>query len=282
MSKRALISVVLTLTFVLGAAYAWQVASTSGSELLFDSGWPLVFAAPFVGILAAGLTRRTDPRIEGDRVLRHDGPAILEHWTHGVGTALLLVTGIALGIFFVPSLLGPGTPVWRAMNLHFVFVLLFLFGTFFYGTNTLLSWKRFHEHLPTANAIEFTKQHYGHLLGVKSCTMPPEDKYFESEKMAYILALGATGTIVVTGLLKALAHVVSLPAGLMGAMTLLHDIATVAMLAFFLAHVFFAAILPMSWPVLRSMFTGYVSVEQAKKEHAGWYKRLTTNGDAPE
>jgi len=29
-------------------------------------------------VLAAGLTRRTDPVIEGDRVLRHDGPAMLE------------------------------------------------------------------------------------------------------------------------------------------------------------------------------------------------------------
>ncbi len=111
--------------------------------------------------------------------------------------------------------------------------------------------------------------------------MPPEDKYFESEKIAYIVALGSTVAIILTGLVKALAHVVDLPAGLMGATTLIHDIATVAMLAFFLAHVLFAAILPMGWPVLKSMFTGYVSVEQVKKEHAGWYKRLTS-GDAPE
>ncbi len=280
MSNRALVSVVLALAVALGAFYAWQVSGQEGSELLFDSAWYLVFAAPFAGVFAAGLTRRKDPVIEGDKVLRHDNAAILEHWTHGIGTAFLLVTGIALGFLFVPRLVRSGVPVWTAMNLHFVFVVVFLFGTFYYAANTLLSSKRFGEHLPTKNAFAFTVQHYGHLLGIKKYEMPPEDKYYESEKMAYILALAATLTIVVTGLLKAAAHVVSLPAGLMGAATFAHDAATVAMLLFFVAHVFFAAIAPFSWPVLGSMFTGYITLEQAKKEHAGWYKRLTANGDA--
>lgn len=281
MSKRALTSVAVTLVFAAGAVYAWYVATMDGSELLFDSGWWLVFAAPLVGVFAAGFTKRQDPRIEGDKVLRHDGAAILEHWTHGIGTMMLLVSGIALGLLFIPRLVDRGTWTWAMMNIHFVFVLLFLFGTFYYGANTLLSAHRFKEHLPTGNFWDYTKNHYGHLLGIKSCTMPPEDKYFESEKIAYIVALGSTVAIILTGLVKALAHVVDLPAGLMGATTLIHDIATVAMLAFFLAHVLFAAILPMGWPVLKSMFTGYVSVEQVKKEHAGWYKRLTS-GDAPE
>jgi formate dehydrogenase subunit gamma len=281
MGRRALIGFTVALAFALGIAYAVRAAAAA-SELLFDSGWWLVVAAPFAGVFAAGLTKRQDPRIEGDRVLRHDGAAILEHWTHGIGTAVLLVSGIALGLFFTPSLVGGGTPTWAWMNIHFVAVVLFLFGTFYYGANTLLAWRRFREHLPTKNAIEFTKQHYGHLLGIKKYSIPPEDKYFESEKMAYILALAATITIIVTGLFKVLAHVVDVPGWLMGIATPVHDIATVAMLAFFLAHVFFAAVLPNSWPVLRSMFTGYVSTEQVKKEHAGWYARLTGKTGAPE
>jgi formate dehydrogenase subunit gamma len=279
-SRRALVAVAIAVAFALGIAYAFRVAAVEGSELLFDSGWWLVALAPFAGVFAAGLTKRKDPVIEGDRVLRHDGPAILEHWTHGIGTAVLLVSGIMLGLFFVPAVVGSGAPLWTAMNVHFVAVVMFLFGTFYYAANTLISTKRFGEHLPTKNAFKFTVQHYGHLLGIKKYSMPPEDKYFESEKMAYLLALGATALIILTGLFKAAAHVVDLPAGLMGAMTLVHDVATVAMLAFFLAHVFFGAILPMSWPVLGSMFTGYVSKEQAQKEHAGWYRRLTGGSDA--
>jgi formate dehydrogenase subunit gamma len=243
-------------------------------ELLFDSATWLVWLAPLVGVLAAGLTRRRDPSVIGDRVLRHDAAAIIEHWTHGVGTAVLLVSGIALGFLFVPTFLGSGEPVWAAMNVHFVAVIVFLFGTFYYGANTLLAMKRFKEHLPTRDAIDYTKRHYGLLLGMKKFTMPPERKYFESEKMAFILALGATSVIILTGLLKVAAHAIDVPAGLMAVVTPAHDVATIAMLAFFLAHVFFAAVLPMSWPVLRSMFTGYVSLEHAKHEHAGWLAEL--------
>ncbi|MHB1339541.1 MAG: cytochrome b/b6 domain-containing protein [Bellilinea sp.] len=186
----------------------------------------------------------------------------------------LLISGIALGLFFTPTLVGSGQPVWTWMNVHFAFVVMFLFGTFYYGANTLMAPKRFREHLPTKNAIDYTKRHYGLLLGFKKLTMPPEAKYFESEKMAYVLALASTGVIILTGLLKVAAHAIDVPAGLMAIATPVHDIATVAMLAFFLAHVFFAAVLPMSWPVLRSMFTGYVSLEHAKHEHAGWLAEI--------
>lgn len=243
-------------------------------QLLFDSATWLVWLAPLVGILAAGLTRRRDPVVEGDKVLRHDKAAILEHWTHGIGTAVLLVSGIALGVWFLPSLVGSGEPVWAWMNVHFVAVVFFLFGTFYYGANALLAKKRFKEHLPTKDAIEFTKRHYGRLLGMKKYTMPPERKYFESEKMAFILALASTGVIILTGLLKVAAHAIDVPAGLMAVVTPAHDIATIAMLAFFVAHVLFGAILPRSWPMLRSMFTGYVGLDYAKKEHAGWLDEL--------
>jgi len=212
--------------------------------------------------------------VEGDRVLRHDKAAMLEHWSHGIGTAVLLVSGVALGVLSLPALVGSGEPVWNMMNVHFVAAVVFLFGTFYYGANTLLAKKRFREHLPTKNAIEYTKRHYGLLLGLKKFTMPPERKYFESEKMAYILAMASTVAIIFTGVFKVAAHAIDLPAGLMAIMTPAHDIATVAMLIFFVAHVFFAAVLPMSWPVLRSMFSGYVDLEYAKHEHAGWLEEL--------
>src|SRR5665648_260574 len=120
----------------------------------------------------------------------------------------------------------------------------------------------------------FSDSKYLRSGGMKKFTMPPERKYFESEKMAFILALGATGVIILTGLLKVAAHAMDVPAGLMALVTPLHDIATIAMLVFFVAHVLFGAILPMSWPVLRSMFTGYVSLKHAKSEHAGWLEEL--------
>ena len=274
MTRRSVIGIVLVLAYALGVAYAVRLAAVEGAELLFDSATWLVWLAPFAGVAGAGATKRRDPVIEGDKVLRHDDAAILEHWTHGIGTAALLISGIALGFLFVPNLVGSGTPTWAMMNVHFVSVIVFLFGTFYYGANTLLSMHRFREHLPTKDAIDYTKRHYGLMLGFKKFTFPPERKYFESEKMAYILALSASIVIIVTGFAKVAAHSIDMPSGVMAIATPAHDVATLAMLAFFVAHVFFAAILPASWPVLRSMFTGYVSLEHAKHEHAGWLAEI--------
>ncbi len=244
------------------------------NELLFDSSAWLVWLAPLVGVLAAGLSRRRDPGIEGTRVFRHDVPARITHWAHGIGTAVLIVSGFLLGFLFVPSALGSGQPVWTAMNVHFVAVVVFLFGTFYYGANNLLAPKRLREHLPTRDAFEYTKRHYGLLLGFKKFTMPPERKYFESEKMAYLLAAAGTVVIIVTGLLKVAAHAMDVPESLMGIGTLAHDIAAVLLFLFILPHIFFAAVLPSSWPILRSMFSGYVPLDYARHEHAGWLAEI--------
>lgn len=246
--------------------------------LLFDQFTWLVFAAPFLGLLAAGLSKRQDPVIRGNRVLRHDGPARVSHWTHAVGTALLLVSGIVLGTRFTPSFVtgNDATATW--FNVHFVFALFFLFGTFYWLGNTIISRWRFGEHMPTKNAITYTLNHYGSLLGVRSCTYPKEAKYFESERMAFILAIVATVAVLVSGLFKVLAHALALPEGLMNAMTWVHDISAALMLLFFLAHVFFGAVLPVSWKTLKSMFTGYVPLEHAKHEHSAWIEELEEKG----
>ncbi|NTU88721.1 MAG: cytochrome b/b6 domain-containing protein [Actinobacteria bacterium] len=254
--------------------------------LWFDNLTWLVFLAPFIGVFAAGFTKRQDPVVLGDKVLRHDRAARLEHWTHGIGTAILLVSGIIMGLRFTPSFVnsgattGPNSVAW--MNVHFAAVVVFLFGTFYYAANTIISQYRFAEHLPTENMIPYTVRHYGLLLGFKKFTMPPEDKYFESEKAAYIMALVATFGVIITGFIKVAAHMFDIPAAFMGAMTWVHDISTIIMLLFFLAHVFFAAIAPFSWKTFPSMITGYISKEHAKEEHGGWYARLTAQKTSDE
>lgn len=245
--------------------------------LWFDSAAWAVWLAPFCGLLAAGLSRRKDPVIEGDKVLRHDLPARITHWAHGVGTTMLLVSGIALGLFFTPTLASGSEQVRTWMNVHFVFVVLFLFGTFYYAGNAWLAPKRFKEHLPTKNAVEYTKRHYGRMLGIKEYAYPPEKKYFESERMAYLLAVGSAGLIILTGLIKVTAHAINVPGWVMAIVTPLHDIATVAMALFFIAHIIAGSILPASWPLLRSMFTGYVDVDYVKEAHPGWLADIETS-----
>ena len=225
----------------------------------FDQAPWLVALAPFFGLFLSAFAKRTDPFIAGDRVYRHDAPARLSHWTHGIGTAVCLASGIVLGLRFTPAFVedGPAAILWQ--NVHFAAAIVFLFGTFYYLGNTIISKWRLREHLPTKNVVAYTVRHYGLLVGIKKFTMPPEDKYFESEKAAYVMAVVTAALLVVTGLVKALAHVVlTLPDGLMNVMFWVHDIAAALMLLFLAAHVFFAVIAPFSWKTFPSMLIGWM------------------------
>ncbi len=255
---------------LVGAVTAILQANTG--QLLFSTAWPLLFLAAFLGLLVAGRTKRYGPIIEEDRVLRHDGAARLEHWTHGIGTAALIVTGILLGVWFTPALVKSGEPVWLTMNLHFVAAWFFIFGSFFYLADTIISWHRLKAHVPTKNFFSFTVQHYGHMLGFKRFHMPPEAKYYESEKLAYLIAVLSVFCLIVTGIFKVLAHAtLGLPPTVMHVMFIVHDVAGMLILLFLLAHVFFGAIIPDSWPGLHAMLSGYVSLDKVKKDYPGWY-----------
>ena len=110
-------------------------------------------------------------------------------------------------------------------------------------------------------------------MGIKF-TMPP-GTVRRSLKAAYVMAVVTAALLVVTGLVKAVAHVVlTLPDGLMNVMFWVHDIAAVLMLLFLAAHVFFAVIAPFSWKTFPSMLIGWMPRGEAEKEHAGWMERL--------
>ncbi len=276
-TRKALVAGLITVATVVAVVFAVRDGQMVDRPLWFSKGWLLLLVTPFVGLLAAGFSRRQNPRIEGDKILRHDGVAILEHWTHGVGTFILLVTGIALGFFFIPCLLSTGG-VHASMNVHYVGAILFLFGTFYYLGNALYDARRVAEHLPDKNLIRYSIAHYGTLLGLRKGELPPEGKYFESERAAYIIAVIGVLGIIISGIAKGLAYIMVLPGSFMGAMTLLHNIFAIVLLLFFVAHVFFAAIAPGTFPLLKSMITGYIPLEHVKREHGGWHEELVSQG----
>jgi formate dehydrogenase subunit gamma len=242
--------------------------------LWFDSLWALLLVAPFLGVLVAAVSKRTEPVIRKGKVLRHDGPARLAHWTHAFGTVFLLVSGIVLGTRYSPAFVtdSGNTAAW--FNVHFAFAALFLFGTFYWLGNTIISRHRFREHLPHKNAISSTLNHYGALLKIKGAKMPEEEKYFESERLAFLAALGGAGLMVITGIIKALAHLIDMPGVFLNIVTWAHDIGALLMLLFLLAHLFFGSLLPVAWKAFPSIITGYMSVEAAKHEHPAWMKNI--------
>jgi cytochrome b subunit of formate dehydrogenase len=60
----------------------------------------------------------------------------------------------------------------------------------------------------------------------------------------------------------------------MGAATFIHDVSALAMTALLIFHVLLGALVPWSWQLLRSMFTGYVSEGYVEKHHPLWHEEL--------
>ena len=227
------------------------------SSLLFDHCLWLLLLMPCLGLILTYFTKRTKPYRKNGKIYRHDVAARVEHWPHALGTLFLLISGIIMGLSFFISFISTSEEAVIALNVHFVAACAFLFGTFYYIGNAISEPARMKEHLPNKDAISSTMNHYGAQLGFKRAKYPKEKKYFQSENMA-------------------IQHSIDLPGFVVSAATLLHDIGTVAMLLFLLAHVFFAVLVPWSWKTFPSMIHGWMPEEEAKKEHPGWYEDIVS------
>lgn len=246
------------------------------SSLLFDHFLWLLLLMPCLGLILTYFTKRTKPYRKNGKIYRHDVAARLEHWPHALGTLFLLISGIIMGLSFFISFISTSEEAVIALNVHFVAACVFLFGTFYYIGNVISEPARMKEHLPNRDAISSTLNHYGAQLGFKKAKYPKEKKYFQSENMAYVFAIFVGALMAFTGIIKSIQHSIDLPGFLVSAATLLHDIGTVAMLLFLLAHVFFAVLVPWSWKTFPSMIHGWMPEEEAKKEHPGWYEGIVS------
>lgn len=242
--------------------------------MLFDHFTWVLFLAPFAGFLLACFAKRTNPEIRGNKILRHDLPARISHWSHALGCVCLLISGVILGTRFTNAIFGPEAPTFTWFNVHFIFAIFFLFGTFFWLGNTIVSPYRFKEHLPSKGALKSILNHYGSVLKIKGCTYPKEEKYFESERTAFLMAVCCSALVIISGAIKALAHIFDFPAEMMGVVFWAHDIGAVLMLLFLLAHVFFGVLIPIAWKAAPSMIHGYISLEDAEEEYPAWVEQL--------
>lgn len=252
------------------------------SVLLFDqAGW-LVLLMPFLGIFCSGFARRVGPFVKDGQVFRHDRVARLEHWPHALGTLFLLISGFVLGLSFWHGFTAGASDSQLWINVHYIAACAFLFGTFFYLANLIAepSWGK--DHLPNRHFLRGIVQHYGSKLHIKGLTYPDEGKYFQSENVAYLYALVVAALMAVTGIIKVTAHIWDLPASLMAATTLCHDVGAILMLLFLVAHVFFAVIIPSAHKTAPAMIHGWQPSDVAEKEHSAWYRTIKDNSVPPQ
>ncbi len=257
------------------AVTAVDIQGTSGhhTALLFDNLWWVIFIAAFGGLLLGSFWQRVDPYIKEQQVWRHDGAARLSHWTHAAGCTLLLVSGVALGFLFIPRMVSGPAGASLMMDIHFYGASLFVFGGFFWLSNTILSPWRFREHMPDKGSLVEGVTHYAHIFGLTKKIVRPA-KYDGSERLAFVPIVLFAVFLILSGFLKLSARFLDLSSGLLSSMTWLHDVSALMMIVLFFFHVLLAAVVPWSWPLLASMFNGWVPKDFAKSHHPVWYEQL--------
>jgi formate dehydrogenase subunit gamma len=266
-------SLVVLLAALAGGGYlAYWVSQSGTNQLLFNKAAWAIPIVVILGILAGATIRREGTKIVNGKVLRHGWGTSFIHWTFALSGVALIVTGIYVGFLFIPRLVDDPQAVAHMYNLHFVGALFFLFGISAHVTDMYVT-SRFKEHMPESSDVGDAVAHYTSMLGIG--TKPSEGKYPASEKVSYPLWLVFIGLAVITGAIKACAHVWDIPSGVMGVTTFIHDIAALAIIALLIVHVILGAIVPWSWQLLRSMITGYASEGYIKKTHPKWYEEIT-------
>lgn len=248
-------------------------AGSSTYHLLFGPGALLILIAASLGIFFRAISKRPrgEPTSGAGKILRHDERTFFSHWAHAFSVVMLAGSGTMMGPLFVPRFVHTPEEAGFALNVHFVGVVIFVFGLFYYISDVIIE-GGLRELLPEGRDIKDAFSYYtAKLTGSEA---PPQGKYLASEKLAYPVWVVLVGGITITGGMKVAAHVWSFSGAFMGAMSFMHDVCAFGIVILLAIHVILGAVVPWSWPLLRSMVTGYISEEYVRKYHGRWYKEI--------
>lgn len=281
MRKRFPIAVALLAVLAALTSWAYQSAQLyvvraglDGSEkyhLLFNTATLAIPVALLLGVFLGTLgNHEENTKIVDGKIERHSELMFIQHWPHAIGTVILIITGMKLGTLFIPRSFQGAVKAGFTLNLHFVGVLLFFFGASFYVTRGLLTGE-FKHMLPQKGDI---KGSIDHVLSMFGKEPPKEEKFMSVERIIFPFWIFGVSGITLTGIVKVITHIWSLPGALMGIITPLHGFFAIYMALLLVAHVVGSALVPVSWPLIRSMITGYVTEDYVKHHHAKWYDEL--------
>lgn len=266
--KMLLIAVLL-----LGALGAGLVLANTSESLLFDADAALwvIAGSAVLGFLLGAARAKLKGRAEivDGIVMRHGGGSFFKHWGTAIGIFVLITSGILLGFLFIPAQVDTTEAALFPLNLHFIGVVITLFGGFFFAADFLVS-RNYSVLIPNFQDIigGFFGKYFLRRKYLK------EGKYLASQKAAF-LGMATIGSVVlITGAIKVAGHFWEIKASVLGTATFVHDIAALLFILMLITHLVFVFALPAHWPTIKSWFTGKVTEEYVKEEHPVWYEEL--------
>ncbi len=212
------------------------------------------------------------------KIRRHTPIEMIEHWAVALSGILLIFSGLGCLPLFkryyiteIPGFRWTGD-FFNITVMHYVASIFFLAGVvfhiFFHGI------RKDYGLIPKKGDVKMGIKVTLAMFGIGK--EPPSDKYLPEQRIAYvgigliILILTITGVIKV---LKNLEWIVLSPIS-ETVNTLFHTLSGFFFIIAFLVHVGVVLFIKANWPLLKSMFTGYVDEEYVKHRHGIWYKRI--------
>lgn len=253
-----------------------------------------------LGLFGGALYRRRQAGVRpGSREIeRHSLGHRLSHWLNAIGFLLAMGTGALLTVSWIPNPFA--LPL--LYTLHYfgaAAILLGLGGTAVHALTTGAS--RRHRLLPDGETLRTAGIEllaYAGLVGDRGILgfsglqwpaewrrgmeravgfqgFPAEGKYLATQRLlSYPLWVLVSLAVVATGLLKALRYAYPLPGSVVFWATRIHDWAFIGTIVMLFVHVAAVVLVRTNWPLLRSMFTGKVSLAYVQAIHGRWYQEL--------
>jgi cytochrome b subunit of formate dehydrogenase len=193
------------------------------------------------GLIKSSVKKTSKPGGQIKVAGRHTLSSFLEHWATSVGIILLLISGYDL----------KASPSISASNLHFWGLLLTLLFAFYFFTDFILS-QKYRELLPNVNDV-FDGTIKKYLL-----RFPWKDfgKYKASQKTAFLAFIILGADVLISGIIKIIASVVTLNESFLRTVNLVHDISGLLLAALIAVHIIMIPLTINNIRLLISWFTG--------------------------
>lgn len=213
-----------------------------------------------------------------NKIKRHSTIELIEHWSIAISGIVLLFTGLGClplyKRYYISEIPGFGwtADFYNVTLVHYVASIVFLSAVIFHIVYHGL--RKDFALLPKRGDISQSIKVLAAMIGLGK--EPPSEKYLPEQRIAYvgigiiILLLTITGVVKV---LKNLEWIVLSPT-LESINTLIHTLTGFLFMLALIVHVGTVVVFRSNWPLLKSMFTGYVDEEYAKHRHALWYEKV--------
>ena len=196
------------------------------------------------------------------------------HWLIVVGFTLLVLTGVVLYLPWLRSLArGDAGMLLRLLHrwgvissvLAVLIYIIFDLGGLLASMKRIFTWGK--------DDLGWLMAAPGYYFLGDESDMPPQDKFNTGQKLWYLIVVIGGLVLLITGLLMWFGKGY-VPTWVFQWSVFLHDLAAIAMSAFFLVHFYLAVAHPLMRAGLDAIRFGFFPEEYVKHHHAKWYQKV--------